>query len=240
MTVMTQAPATPFGAPVMCRNMQAGPTVIAADGKRSFEVIFAGAGDPDGEDVQPIPEELLRTPQFAKAIRQGVFTVEEGGDNPYVQNALARQGDAFRRRSAAERDAIQALMVAPAEDDMVGVACIGPGNRPGAACGELVPIRAREAGSRPPLCDRHGHLADNCTKRGRHPWQLELDGQVNVASAPAAPVAANVTGSQAPPPPPPGSQPPPVTDTVDPAITGLIGSGPDPGPEKPPAHMMAD
>lgn len=173
MTDVSALPGMLDAATVMCQNMMSGPTVIAADAKRNYEIIFQGNGHPDGEDVQPIPEYLLRTPQFQKAIRQGILKVVEGDDHPVVVQALARQTDAFRRRMQTEEMAAREVLDAVADNDLVVVNCIGPGSRAGAVCGEQVPIKDKDQATRPPLCERHQHLADFCIKRGNQPWELE-------------------------------------------------------------------
>ena len=160
-------------APVLCQNEMSGPTVISSDLKGTYEVTFAGKGDPSGGDVQPIPPEILATVQFSKAVSLNILSVVEGADNPIVAAALSKQSDAFRKRIEQEKVTATEYLDAPQEDDLVAVECIGPGTRPDTACGEMIPIRAREASSRPPLCSRHEALADQCVKRGRNPWVLE-------------------------------------------------------------------
>ena len=159
--------------PVVCQNMMAGPTVIAADIKGTYEARFDGKGDPSGGDVQRIPPEVVATVQFANAIAKGILTVVEGEDNEVVAKALERQNDAFWGRAKQDKDAALAVLDTPAENDMIAVSCIGPGTRPGSSCDEQIPVRARETGTVPPLCTRHAGLADQCIKRGREPWKLE-------------------------------------------------------------------
>jgi len=171
-TIMDSAvPGTGDAYAVMCQNMMPGPTVIAADAKRNYETIFAGHDDPDGNDVQPIPEVLLRTISFQQAIRKGILKVVEGEDHPVVVQAMARQSDAFQNRMRTEAQAARETIDKPHEDDILVRACIGPGSRPGDACGDQVPMKGND--SRPPLCDRHRHLSDRCLKRGDGPWILE-------------------------------------------------------------------
>jgi hypothetical protein len=160
---------------VMCENQMSGPTVIAGDARRNYEVVFGGKGHPDGEDVQPIPEALLRTVQFQRAISRGVLKVVEGSDHPVVVQALARQSDSFAKRMQAQDVAAREVLDSPAAADIVVVNCFGPGSRPGAVCGEQVPVRSGDTGN-PPLCDRHAGLKDRCVKRGDGPWVLEDDG----------------------------------------------------------------
>lgn len=158
---------------VLCRNMMSGPTVIASDPKQTHEVTFGGRNDPNGEDVQPIPEQLMRTPAFRRALRQGILQVIQGEDNPLIADALARQSSAFKDRMAADELQARESLESPAGNDMIAVTCIGPGTRQGSTCEEQVPVRADQQGTRPPLCDRHEYLAERCLKRGSGPWQLE-------------------------------------------------------------------
>ena len=172
MTIMTDLPNAGDALSVMCANQMSGPTVIAADAKRNYEVVFGGKDDPDGNDVQPIPEALLRTIAFQRAISRGVLKVVEGADHPVVLQALARQSDSFARRMKEQQLADREVLDAPAAADIIVVNCIGPGSREGAVCGEQVPLRNGDAG-KPPLCDRHQGLSDHCVKRGDGPWALE-------------------------------------------------------------------
>jgi hypothetical protein len=175
-TIMdTATPGLADALAVMCQNQMPGPTVIAADAKRNYETVFAGKDDPDGNDVQPIPEALLRTTQFQNALRKGILKVIEGEDHPVVVQAMARQTDSFRQRMAAQATADREVIDQPSEDDIMVVVCIGPGPREGTPCGEQVPLKAKDITGRPPLCDRHRQLTDRCVKRGDGPWILEDD-----------------------------------------------------------------
>lgn len=158
--------------PVVCRNKMAGPTVIASDQKSTHEVIFQGSGDQDGNDVQYVPEEIIKTPQFARAVSQGILEVIQGEDNAAVQLALQNQSDAFWRRAKAESDKAIESLDQPADNDLVVMPCIGPGSREGAVCGEDVPVRQRESMVNPPLCSRHAGLTESCVRRGSGAWQL--------------------------------------------------------------------
>lgn len=173
MSIMeTDLPTAGDALSVMCANQMSGRTVIAADAKRNYEVIFEGKNDPDGNDVQPIPDALMRTIAFQRAISRGILNVVEGADHPVVRQALARQSDSFAKRMAAQDMAAREVIDAPAANDIMVVNCIGPGSRDGAVCGEQVPVRQGDTG-KPPLCDRHQGLKDRCLKRGDGPWVLE-------------------------------------------------------------------
>ncbi|MCW2930007.1 MAG: hypothetical protein JWM19_969 [Actinomycetia bacterium] len=172
---MTDLPGALDAATIMCANMMDGPTVIAADAKRNYEIVFAGKGDPEGNDCQPIPEYLVRTPQFSRAIRLGVLSVTEGEDHPVVAQAMARQSDSFRKRMTSDNLAAREVIDAPHEDDLLVLTCIGPGSREGAACGDMVAVKEKDQAGRPPLCSRHSHLSERCVKRGSGPWAIEQD-----------------------------------------------------------------
>jgi hypothetical protein len=172
----TASPTAGDALAVMCQNQMSGPTVIAADAKRNYETIFAGKDDPDGNDVQPIPDALLRTISFQRALRQGVLKVIEGEDHPVVVQAMSRQTTSFRDRMKAQETAAREVIDAPSEDDILVAICIGPGTREGTTCGEQVPVKSKDAAGRPPLCSRHAQLSDRCVKRGDGPWILEEDG----------------------------------------------------------------
>jgi hypothetical protein len=166
MTAMTQVP-------VLCRNQTAGPLVIASDPKSTHEVIFSGLGDPGGGDVQPVPEELLRTPQFAKTVAMGLLKVEAGEDHEAVRHALQVQTDAFWKRAAQEKDAAMATLETAPDNDMIAIQCIGPGTRPDTRCEDTIPVRVRERDAVPPLCTRHAMLLERCVRRGAGAWTLE-------------------------------------------------------------------
>lgn len=173
MTIMDSAlPGAGDALAVMCQNQMPGTTIIAADAKRNYEVTFGGKGDPDGNDVQPIPDALLRTIQFQRALSRGILVAIEGSDHPVVRQALSRQSDSFARKMQSQEMADREVLDSPAAADIIVVNCIGPGSRQGAVCGEQVPVRHGENG-KPPLCDRHKGLSDHCVKRGDGPWAME-------------------------------------------------------------------
>lgn len=173
----TDLPTAGDGYAVMCQNQMSGVTVIAADAKRNYETIFAAKDDPDGNDVQPIPNALLNTIPFRRALSQGILIAVEGADHPVVMQAMSRQSDSFKRRNNAAETAAREVIDAPSDQDILVVLCIGPGTREGNVCGDQVPVKGKDAGSRPPLCDRHRHLSQMCLKRGDQPWVLEDDSE---------------------------------------------------------------
>lgn len=161
-------------APVMVQNRTDTIVVLASDPKQTHEVIWGALGAQDGTDIQPVPEEIIRTPAFARSLAIGIIAVVDGGEgNDAVQAALKIQGDAYRKRLAQEKDASLAVLETEPDNDLVAVQCIGPGTRPDTRCEDTIPVRAREMNASPPLCTRHAILADRCVRRGNGPWTLE-------------------------------------------------------------------
>jgi hypothetical protein len=158
---------------VIARNQMGGPTIITSDPKSTYEVVFGGHGAPDGTDYQLIPREIIQTPQFEASLAKGILAVVEGEDDADVQAALAGQKAAFWERARRQDTAAREVLEAPSDNDMLALECIGPGTRADAACGIQVPVRAREAGLKAPLCSQHASLEDRCVKRGSGPWVLE-------------------------------------------------------------------
>lgn len=89
----------------MVRNTQPGPTVISSDPKGTHFVEWAGLGDPSGGDIQPVAQEIIDTPQFAKALRKGIFEiVDETSDTS--REALDKQVSAWNEINKTKSDAI--------------------------------------------------------------------------------------------------------------------------------------
>jgi hypothetical protein len=162
-----------YARPVMCQNMTKGPLIICSSPKGDDETRFAGNGDPDGNDVQPIPSGLLAAPQFASSLQKGTLKVVAGDDNPIVVAALQRQTDAFWKKYDQEQKVVMDSMESVAANDMIAVQCIGPGTRAGTQCETQIPVWARAMDATAPLCDAHQHLKSKVFRRGDGPWQLE-------------------------------------------------------------------
>lgn len=138
---------------VPVRNMQPGPTVFR-DAPNDVTVRWEGAGDPQGQDWQYVPESYRQHPYFAESIRKGVLAI---GTYEDATQALIAQ-DAHHAGSSLEADAAAAIH-RPEVNDFLTVACIGPGTRQGLSCGLAVPIKQSNLKSTPPLCDNHSSLA---------------------------------------------------------------------------------
>lgn len=98
--------------PVLVRNLEKGPSVFTdAETKQAIE--WGAYGDPKGEDVQYVPEDLLTRPAFLKAIDKGIYEVVEASDD--VKALLERQAAAWRHRQDVI-DSQAAATIDPATD----------------------------------------------------------------------------------------------------------------------------
>lgn len=148
---------------IMARNNQAGPTVLSSDPKGTHYVEWQGKGDPNGGDIQPIPEEIQNTVQFQRCVRRGIFTIlnEDSESQGVIDEAMRRQQEAWDFRQGATAATAAEVIDQKANNDIVALSCVGPSTRGDAStrCGADVNVRDNVKDERPPLCDLHADLA---------------------------------------------------------------------------------
>jgi hypothetical protein len=93
--------------PVLVRNTEEGPTVFS-DPTNNIAIEWQGKGDPNGEDVQHVPDTLIDNTSFLKALQRGVFEVVEADDE--MKERLARQVEAYQRRRATTQEKGEAAL----------------------------------------------------------------------------------------------------------------------------------
>lgn len=147
---------------VQIRNLQPGPTVFQDD-EHNVQVVWEGAGDPSGGDIQQVAESLLHHPQIDRMLRIGVLAKSNQQD----------AAEAFHKQEADRATAKQtsdlmagALIEATTSKDILGLSCVGPGPRAGAMCAQQVILVANQVDTVPPLCPRHLHLAQSFRRSG--------------------------------------------------------------------------
>lgn len=144
---------------VVAQNFMDGITVLSSDIKGSVTVEFGAKGDPDGNDVQYIPVEIVESPAFKRALARGVFGLIEDDSDPEAISALSKQVEAFQRRQRGAQDEIQATIERPTSRDSISIFCVGPDSRGTGNCGEPVAVPESKVDTEPPLCSRHKALA---------------------------------------------------------------------------------
>lgn len=98
--------------PVLVRNTEGGPSVFS-DTSKNIAIEWQGAGDPNGEDVQNVPDEVVDNVNFLKALQRGIFVVEEA--SPEMQERLDKQVAAYQQRRASSAQAGEAAIDRTAE-----------------------------------------------------------------------------------------------------------------------------
>lgn len=155
----------PVGQLVALRNLKDGVTVLTpnfSDPRNYLE--FKAAGDPGGGDLQYVSEELVNTPACVKAIQHGVLALESDAMSADVKAAFEQQMKVARDQRERQQAAVKATIDRAENRDIVGETCVGPGERPGVPCGDMVGVRDRTMGDTAPLCARHEHLAMEYTR----------------------------------------------------------------------------
>lgn len=145
---------------IVARNRMDSITVLASDIKGTHSVEWAAAGDPSGDDIQYIPEPVMESVAFKKALARGVVELIEDASDPEVVEALDKQVAAFKRRQAGAQEDVQATIERPTSRDHVSTWCVGPDNRGTGTCGEAVAISEKLLKDVPPLCPKHKGLAN--------------------------------------------------------------------------------
>ena len=141
--------------PVVVRNTKGGPTVHSIP-EEKIEIVWAGAGDPNGEDVQEVPDDVASRVAFRKAIQSGTFVVVTQEE---ANASFEAQTEAIRAKEAADLNRATTSIDLAANNDLVSLPCQGPGGRGTGQCGSPVPVRESARGDAPVLCQQHTGLA---------------------------------------------------------------------------------
>lgn len=146
---------------LLVRNTRPGPTTLTPVEGSSEYLVWQGAGDPEGQDVQLVSEEAAKTLPFQRAVARQLLVVEgdELPQDPMVQAYLERQhalAEAKRLKAEAE---IENGIDRAEQRVLHGLECVGPDTRGIGVCGTLVSVSGKSKDQVPPLCERHKHLA---------------------------------------------------------------------------------
>jgi hypothetical protein len=114
------------------------------------------AGNPGGEDVQYLPDEMKTNIDIIRDIKRGIFKIE-AEDEDSIESLLNAQ--VSREQAAAASQPQNPYMDQNAKNVMLGFQCLGPGVRNTGQCENQVILRQADAKTRPPLCPSHQNLA---------------------------------------------------------------------------------
>lgn len=73
---------------VLVRNMSKGPAVHT-DPVNKTSVTWMGAGDPQGKDVQYVPDSFMDNPEFIQSMNAGIYVVLMTKEEIQAQRAIA-------------------------------------------------------------------------------------------------------------------------------------------------------
>ena len=154
------------------RNNHLGPLVLeipTAGGKEEFK--WGGFGNARQDDIQEIPEHVLESVNFRKLVSRRIVTLL---DDHSADKQIEASTELWIAKQEADRQANLSSLDRTQDNDIVGLGCIGPGEK-GSLCNEKVLVRNSERNVLPPLCTLHKHFesqfvpieADGATK-----WQF--------------------------------------------------------------------
>lgn len=153
--------------PVLVKNNTPGPAVYS-DPEHNVLIEFGGANDPEGRDYQEIPEDIVRKPSFARAIRRGIYSIVDANEEE-MERILAPQYAAADAAIAEREQAIQGVLDASnVENDLIEAKCL--------ISGETIFVRAGDLKIKPPLAERFADRA-NEFERVEVPGALDAKGQ---------------------------------------------------------------
>lgn len=103
--------------PLTVRNMEKTNVVFSARDKNGDSVEWKPFGDPDGGDVQQVPESLAQGVNFMRAVGLGILRVEDGDE--VLREAIEKQAARYKRDSSASRSRIDDLIIENASSNQI-------------------------------------------------------------------------------------------------------------------------
>jgi hypothetical protein len=142
---------------IVVRNNQAGITVFTDDSTK-ITYVWEGKGDGGGRDVCEVSSQVLRNPDFRRALLRDLLTVEDAPEA--LAEALGLQQKEWEARQNRLAESQATLDRAADRTIARGVACIAPkgSSRSGELCGSYALASGQNPNERPPLCSEHVHL----------------------------------------------------------------------------------
>jgi hypothetical protein len=110
---------------VFVRNTQSGPTVYDDDGLR---LVWQGAGDPNHEDIQPIPAEALDSYNFQRALYLGVLKIEDADEK--TRRAATAHRKSWEKQMGVRAQGLEGLQADAEPGSCPREPITGPGHLP--------------------------------------------------------------------------------------------------------------
>lgn len=148
----------PAEGPVMVRNTEPNPTVLTWGPASRDYIAWEAAGDPNGNDIVEVTQEVVQTTQFRRMLRRNIFAIVEDQKEIDAAEELQQQSWEDTRRGAHEAD--ESILEKPKEKSFEVLTCIGPSDNKNSAekCGAVLTMKDADLKENPPLCARHKGL----------------------------------------------------------------------------------
>lgn len=144
---------------VIARNTKPNVVVLSSDPKGTEYVEWQPAGDPNGGDIQVVPETIANLVAFLRLEQRGIIVRVDSAADAVFGEAVTKQNAAFEQRAGGAAAQTEQVMDPEAKNDLLSLPCVGPDSRGQGRCGVEVPVREATKDERPPLCNSHEHLA---------------------------------------------------------------------------------
>jgi hypothetical protein len=143
---------------MLVRNNHLGPTTLehrSMNGTEEFK--WGGRGSAMRDDVIELPDYVVEGANCRRLISKRILTIMND------DAAIAQVDESTKiwiAKQESDRLSTISNMDRRQDNDMVGLGCIGPGER-GSVCGTKVLVRNANRNDNPPLCELHKHFTDN-------------------------------------------------------------------------------
>lgn len=142
------------------RNLRNSVVIIPAPHAGEDVITLHPRGDLSGADAVMVDDATMEVVSVKNALARGYIEEisDEDVDQIRLRSAQAAEEETTERAS-------QAAVEVRKDDSMTGVACVGPGVRPGLPCEGMLLRLSKEVrgGETPPLCKAHESLAHEYT-----------------------------------------------------------------------------
>lgn len=127
----------------LVRNRKPGPTILD-DRNADVVISWEGAGHARGEDVQEVPEALMKNAGLVRAVRKGVLEIVP--EDEVIATHFARQATDYEKAVQDQHDAVMETLEPSSRDlDLIETKCL--------ISGQDIIMSERDMREHPPLAD---------------------------------------------------------------------------------------
>lgn len=105
--------------PVTVRNNQNTIVVFSHPTDKSLAVEWKAKGDPLGEDIQQVPDSMVESTPFLRAVGLGILSVDT--DSQALADAIARQSARYRGQQQAEQSELDGILDTASQSGVIRI-----------------------------------------------------------------------------------------------------------------------